>query len=138
MQQSMSRRKANGAANEADRIVAERKISSCPDVIVTWLTKNPPDLARAGMETGPLAVWRWTSRQRSADRLHGRPARQCDPGGKSVVRLIDSSRVQLVNLGVMRQLQSYKLRPQRQIPVVVPFVLNEHVPDQDVDSIWTT
>jgi hypothetical protein len=77
----MSRRKANGAADEADRIVAERKISSCPDVIVTWLTKNPPDLARAGMETGPLAVWRWTSRQRSADRLHGRPARQCDPGG---------------------------------------------------------
>jgi hypothetical protein len=30
-----------------------------PDVIVAWLMKNAPDLARAGMETGPLAVWRW-------------------------------------------------------------------------------
>jgi transposase len=58
MQQSMSRRKANCAADEADRI-AERKISSCSDVIVAWLMKNAPDLARAGMETGPLAVWRW-------------------------------------------------------------------------------
>jgi transposase len=59
MLQSMSRRKANCAADEADRIVAERKISSCSDVIVAWLMKNAPDLARAGMETGPLAVWRW-------------------------------------------------------------------------------
>jgi hypothetical protein len=32
--ESMSRRKANCGADEADRIVAERKISSCPDVIV--------------------------------------------------------------------------------------------------------
>ena len=47
--------------DEADRIVAEKKIASCPDVIAAWLTKNTPDLARAGIETGPLAVWRGTS-----------------------------------------------------------------------------
>ena len=48
---------ANCAADEADRIVAEKKYASCPDVIAAWLTKNAPD--RAGTETGPLAVWRW-------------------------------------------------------------------------------
>ena len=48
MLQSMSRRKANCAADEADRIVAERKISSCPDVIAAWLTKNAPVLLALG------------------------------------------------------------------------------------------
>jgi transposase len=47
------------AADEADRIVAEKKNASCPDVIAAWLTKNAPDLACAGTETRPLAVWRW-------------------------------------------------------------------------------
>jgi hypothetical protein len=40
-------------------VVAEKKIASCTDVIAAWLTKNARDLARAGIETGPLAVWRW-------------------------------------------------------------------------------
>jgi len=45
--------------DEAGRIVAEKKIPTCPDRIESWLTENAPDLDRVGMETGPLAVWLW-------------------------------------------------------------------------------
>lgn len=43
----------------AGRIVAEKKIVTCPDTIGSWLSKHAPDLDRIGMETGPLAVWLW-------------------------------------------------------------------------------
>ena len=48
MQHSMSRRKAICVVDEADRIVAEKKIARCPDVIAAWLTKDAPDVACAG------------------------------------------------------------------------------------------
>ena len=45
--------------DEAGRTIAETKISTCPDVINAWLSRNALDLQRVGMETGPLAVWLW-------------------------------------------------------------------------------
>src|ERR671913_155063 len=45
--------------DEAGRIVAERKVPTCPEAIATWLGKHASSLERAGMETGPLAVWLW-------------------------------------------------------------------------------
>jgi hypothetical protein len=52
--------------DEADRIVAEKKIASCLDVIAAWLTKNAPDLARAGTSrTISCFAMERASRQRS-------------------------------------------------------------------------
>src|SRR5918993_2724014 len=45
--------------DEAGQIVAERKVPTCPEAIATWLGKHATSLERAGMETGPLAVWLW-------------------------------------------------------------------------------
>jgi transposase len=45
--------------DETGRPIAEAKISTCPDVINAWLSRNASDLQRVGMETGPLAVWLW-------------------------------------------------------------------------------
>ena len=45
--------------DEAGRIVAERKVATCPDAIARELRAEAPGLARAGIETGPLAVWLW-------------------------------------------------------------------------------
>ena len=45
--------------DEAGQIVAERKVPTCPEAIATWLGKHASALERAGMETGPLAVWLW-------------------------------------------------------------------------------
>ena len=39
--------------DEAGRTIAETKISTCPDVINAWLSRNAFDLQRVGMETGP-------------------------------------------------------------------------------------
>ena len=39
------------------RVVAERKVTTCPDAIAAAL--KPFDVARAGLETGPLSVWLW-------------------------------------------------------------------------------
>ena len=47
-------------------ILAEAKVSTCPDAIADWLTERSCSLERVGMETGPLAVWLWnvlTARQ---------------------------------------------------------------------------
>jgi transposase len=41
------------------RIIAEKKVPTCPDAIASWLANTVPDLGRVGMETGPLAVWLW-------------------------------------------------------------------------------
>ena len=41
------------------RKVAEGKVASCPDAIMSWLTDNTNNVAKIGMETGPLAVWLW-------------------------------------------------------------------------------
>jgi transposase len=45
--------------DEAGRVTAEKKVTTCPEVISTWLGKHAPGLVRVGMETGPLAVWLW-------------------------------------------------------------------------------
>lgn len=43
--------------DEEGGIVAERKVTTCPDVIAAAL--EPFALTRAGLETGPLSVWLW-------------------------------------------------------------------------------
>jgi transposase len=45
--------------DEAGRIVAERKVATCPDAIAQELRAKSSGLVRAGIETGPLAVWLW-------------------------------------------------------------------------------
>jgi len=45
--------------DDAGRIVAERKIPTCPEAISSFLTRHAPGLDRVGLETGPLAVWLW-------------------------------------------------------------------------------
>jgi transposase len=45
--------------DENGRIVAERKVPTCPDAIAEELRQRAPALARAGIESGPLAVWLW-------------------------------------------------------------------------------
>lgn len=43
--------------SEDGLIVAERKVTTCPEAIATAL--EPYALTRAGLETGPLSVWLW-------------------------------------------------------------------------------
>jgi transposase len=45
--------------DETGRILAEKKVTTCPDTIANYLTQKVPDLVRVGLETGPLAVWLW-------------------------------------------------------------------------------
>jgi transposase len=40
-------------------IIAEKTVATCPETIAKWILTHSPDLARVGMETGPLAVWLW-------------------------------------------------------------------------------
>jgi transposase len=42
-------------------VLAEAKVSTCPDAIANWLAERTDDLERVGMETGPLAVWLWNA-----------------------------------------------------------------------------
>lgn len=43
--------------DDEGKIVAERKVASCPDAIAEAL--EPFAITRAGLETGPLSVWLW-------------------------------------------------------------------------------
>lgn len=45
--------------DENGRKVAEGKAPTDPDAIADWLAGRAGQLARIGMETGPLAVWLW-------------------------------------------------------------------------------
>lgn len=45
--------------DETGRILAERKIPTCPAALSSFLARHAPGLERAGIETGPLAVWLW-------------------------------------------------------------------------------
>lgn len=38
-------------------MLAETKVTTCPDAIADWLSTWSNGLERVGMETGPLAVW---------------------------------------------------------------------------------
>lgn len=42
--------------DENGRIIAEKKVPTCPEAIGTWLGKTRKSLVRVGLETGPLAV----------------------------------------------------------------------------------
>ncbi len=42
-------------------ILAEAKVSTCPDAIANWIGEHCDGLERVGMETGPLAVWLWNA-----------------------------------------------------------------------------
>lgn len=45
--------------DETGRILAEKKVPTCPDAIADYLAIKAPELVRVGLETGPLAVWLW-------------------------------------------------------------------------------
>ena len=45
--------------DDTGRVVVERKMATCPEVISSFLTQHAPGLDRVGMETGPMAVWLW-------------------------------------------------------------------------------
>ena len=45
--------------DEQGAIVAEGKVSTCPDAILAWFERKKQTLEKLGMETGPLAVWLW-------------------------------------------------------------------------------
>ncbi len=42
-------------------MLAETKVTTCPDAIADWLSTWSNGLERVGMETGPLAVWLWNA-----------------------------------------------------------------------------
>lgn len=42
-------------------LLAEAKVQTCPDAIADWLADRADGLERAGMKTGPLAVWLWNA-----------------------------------------------------------------------------
>src|SRR3990167_9174689 len=45
--------------DENGRKIVEGKVPTDPDAISAWLAEKVGDVARVGMETGPLAVWLW-------------------------------------------------------------------------------
>lgn len=45
--------------DEAGHVIGEAKLPTCADAIAAWLDKKATDLARVGLETGPMAVWLW-------------------------------------------------------------------------------
>lgn len=45
--------------DERGRIIREKKVATCPDAIASILCEGGHELARVGLETGPLAVWLW-------------------------------------------------------------------------------
>ncbi|RUT98561.1 hypothetical protein EOD23_26710 [Mesorhizobium sp. USDA-HM6] len=50
---------ANCVVDGSGSRIAEAKVPTDPDAIADWLAGKAGDLARIGMETGPLAVWLW-------------------------------------------------------------------------------
>lgn len=64
---------------EDGRKIAEGEVPTDPDAITDWLAGKAGQVARIGMETGPLAVWLWNELDDPwlADRMFGRPPRQC-------------------------------------------------------------
>jgi hypothetical protein len=82
MQHSMSRKAtAICVFDEANWIVAEKKIATRPDVIAAWADEDRPGSCsrRDGDRTISCMVMERASRQRSADQLHGRPAANAIP-----------------------------------------------------------
>jgi len=45
----------------AGAIIAETKVTTCPEAIASWLSPWSGAIERIGMETGPLAVWLWNT-----------------------------------------------------------------------------
>ena len=42
-------------------MLAEGKVTTCPEAISTWLARWSGQLDKIAMETGPLAVWLWNA-----------------------------------------------------------------------------
>lgn len=66
------------AVDETGRIIAEKKVPTCPDAIASWLKKHASDLVRVGMETGPLAVWLWNELHKKGLPIVGMDARHAN------------------------------------------------------------
>ena len=45
--------------DEADRVVAEGKVATCPDAIASFLARHARRVRRVGLETGSLSPWLW-------------------------------------------------------------------------------
>ncbi len=60
--------------DDEGKIVAERKVASCPDAIAEAL--EPFAITRAGLETGPLSVWLWNGCKRQGDPIWRADAEQ--------------------------------------------------------------
>jgi transposase len=45
--------------DERGRMIREKKVATCPDAIALILCEGSHELARVGLETGPLAMWLW-------------------------------------------------------------------------------
>ena len=72
--------------DETGRILAERKVATCPDAIARELRAEASGLARAGIEAGPLAVRPWGELRRwklpilRLDARHANAALKVMPG----------------------------------------------------------
>ncbi len=42
---------------EDGRVLVEGRVTAEPEAMAMWLGRHAPSLARAGIETGPLATW---------------------------------------------------------------------------------
>ncbi|UJW77645.1 IS110 family transposase [Rhizobium sp. SL42] len=63
--------------DEAGKRIWEGTVRSCPDKIAAIIREKAPDLVRAGMETGPQAVWLWHALREcgvQVDCIHARRA----------------------------------------------------------------
>jgi transposase len=93
--------------DETGRIVAERKVATCPDTIEHELRATSPGLVRAGIETGPLAVWLWGERKKRELPLLGLDARHANAALKMMPNKTDRADArglaQIVRTGWFRQ-----------------------------------
>jgi transposase len=105
--------------DDAGRVVGEAKLPTCPDAITAWLARTATELARVGMETGPMAVWLWNELHARALPVIYLDARHVHAALK--VRPIKTDRndaaglAQVVRIGWFKQVQiktraSYEVR----------------------------
>ena len=59
--------------DESGRVTAEKKVTTCPEMIGSWLDEHAPGLVRVGMETGTLAVWLWNELHERGGGVEGSP-----------------------------------------------------------------
>jgi len=100
-------------------VISEAKLPTCPDAIAAWLGKKAINLARVGLETGPMAVWLWNELHARAlpviclDARHAHAALKVRPNKTD--RNDAAGLAQIVRTGWFKQVQiktraSYEVR----------------------------